>query len=561
MRFETNTATIIETICASKLKNPLFITKGFLSLLIASLLFSFTPVSADTAVNSALTNSNPPLTGKVYYQGSVEFAAHSEGYQKAANYSANQPFAIVYPKTEQDIQNAIRFCIFKKIRCSPRGGGHGYEAYSSTARNGLIIDMKEMNDISFEDFQGEKDGVMTAGAGNLMWQLYEALGHRWRNVPLATGPTVGVAGLVTAGGVGITSRKYGTTCEHVMSMRVVTGTGEILEISRSNEADLFAALCGGGGGNAAIITTIKFKTHPIAKVISFEFIYDWKDFVQVVDAYQKFMPYSDYGLTGVLALVTGDGFGSEPKLKFYGQFTPDFGSESTLTDQFNKIIKPMEVFQLKSRKAAELKPLWANRVALGFNPLFPGAWEVRKYRKQQIYKSTSSFQKLGENIPVQKLEELKKRMEAHPALHAKPSQPSMIQLLSGGLNNNYRALGFYQQGETRAPSEILRAGAGIVWQYDGYWTDVLKDQKPVRDWVVSLRDLMNNYTSGAYMGYMDANLKNFLAEAVGTEWAKKMGQLALQFDPNQIFKDPQGWHAYREAQTCSEAFTQSSDKK
>jgi len=39
----------------------------------------------------------------------------------------------------------------------------------------------------------------------------------------------------------------------VLAFEVVTADGRLLRVDRENEADLFWALCGGGGGYAAVV--------------------------------------------------------------------------------------------------------------------------------------------------------------------------------------------------------------------------------------------------------------------------------------------------------------------
>ncbi|GGM57059.1 hypothetical protein GCM10012275_30230 [Longimycelium tulufanense] len=64
-------------------------------------------------------------------------------------------------------------------------------------------------------------------------------------------------------------RKYGLTCDRVVSMKVVTPDGHLRTVSRVCEPELFWALRGGGGGNFGIVTSFIFRTAPATNMVMF----------------------------------------------------------------------------------------------------------------------------------------------------------------------------------------------------------------------------------------------------------------------------------------------------
>jgi hypothetical protein len=71
------------------------------------------------------------------------------------------------------------------------------------------------------------------------------------------------------GGHGLTSRKFGLTCDNLLVAHVVDANGNELDANATDNSDLYWALRGGGGGNFGIVTEFTFKIHPVDRVIAF----------------------------------------------------------------------------------------------------------------------------------------------------------------------------------------------------------------------------------------------------------------------------------------------------
>ncbi len=205
------------------------------------------------------------VTGAVYRPGSTGYGTSKLIFN--TRYDGATPLAVVRPTNQADIQQTVAFARRYGLRISPRNGGHSYVG-ASAASGTIVLDLRGM--AWAPSFNGSSVQVY---AGSTLYPVKAALAARGLAIPTGTCPTVGVAGLTTGGGIGVESRRWGMTCDRVTSMTVVTGTGAALRISDATHPDLFWALRGGGGGSAAIVTSLTFAAHRATSKGTFRLVF------------------------------------------------------------------------------------------------------------------------------------------------------------------------------------------------------------------------------------------------------------------------------------------------
>jgi FAD/FMN-containing dehydrogenase len=264
---------------------------------------SATPVPETSAAPISRPPTGPPnwddlrtkLAGGLLRPGDDEYDAAKRAFNPL--FDGNNPVAVATVSTPQDVQACVQ-ATAGRLTLAARSGGHSYAGYSAP-EGGLVVDLSALKKV---DIQGTQAVI---GAGAKLADVYAALGAAGRALPAGSCPTVGIAGLTLGGGIGVLARKYGLTCDHLSSARIVTADGKLLTASATSEPDLFWALRGGGGGNFGIVTEFTFDTDPAPNLTVFSLHFPAGSAANVLNAWQQWIPAMPPELWANLVLSGG----------------------------------------------------------------------------------------------------------------------------------------------------------------------------------------------------------------------------------------------------------------
>ena len=170
-----------------------------------------------------------------------------------------------------DVAAGVAFARDSNLRLVVKGGGHSYLG-TSNAPDSLLVWTRAMSEVTLHDaFVGqgcegrvEPVPAVTAEAGAVWMDLYNAVTRDAGRYVQGGGCTsVGVAGLVQSGGFGSFSKAFGTAAAGLLEAEIVTADGRIRIVNDCNDADLFWALKGGGGGTFGVLTRLTLRTHDL----------------------------------------------------------------------------------------------------------------------------------------------------------------------------------------------------------------------------------------------------------------------------------------------------------
>lgn len=291
----------------------------------AALAACTSPTSPVPPPSSSSVPSGPPdwtalrskLSGRLVLAGDDGFAY--QGFNPV--WDGRKPAAVAKVGSAADVQACVE-AARGRVALAARSGGHSYAGYSSPS-GGLQVDVRGLAGI--EMLPGDQVRV---GSGAALGEVAKTLAASGRCLPTGTCPSVGVAGLTLGGGIGVLSRKYGLTCDHLVSAQVVTADGRLLTASAQQEPDLFWALRGGGGGNFGIVTEFVFATVPAPEVTVFSLSYP-TGAADALGAWQTWIAQAPNELWSN-AVVRG---GAQPSCRIGGCFIGSVGDLAALVGQ------------------------------------------------------------------------------------------------------------------------------------------------------------------------------------------------------------------------------------
>jgi FAD/FMN-containing dehydrogenase len=204
-----------------------------------------------------------------FYVGDEVSLTQTSGWVDA--WTSQQSAYAVAAANTQDVIEAVIFAREHHLRLVVKGGGHSYQG-TSQAPDSLLIWTRAMNAVVLHDAfvpQGcggklRPETAVSVEAGAMWIDAYQAVTTQaGRYVQGGGCTTVGVAGLVQSGGFGSFSKNFGCAAAGLLEAEVVTADGVAHIVNECQNADLFYALKGGGGGSFGIVTRLVLRTRPL----------------------------------------------------------------------------------------------------------------------------------------------------------------------------------------------------------------------------------------------------------------------------------------------------------
>jgi hypothetical protein len=270
------------------------------------------------------------LTGRLSLPGSAGYPIDLELYNPV--FDSVHPAAIAFCASATDVARCITFARDIALPIAARSGGHSYAGYSTTA--GLVIDLSRMSRVTPTAGGPRAGRVATVNAGARLIDVYSGLEQQGFSIPAGSCPTVGIAGLALGGGIGVMDRLWGLTSDNIVGLEIVTAAGEIVTADAANNAELYWACRGGGGGNFGIVTQFGFSTFPVTETALFFATWPWEAARQLLPAWLEWAPDGPDELWSNCVFEADPG-AVNPYIQVAGVWA---GSEAGAQAQLNRLI-------------------------------------------------------------------------------------------------------------------------------------------------------------------------------------------------------------------------------
>ena len=142
------------------------------------------------------------------------------------------PLAIALPGTVAEVQALVRWAAAHGVALVPSGGRTGLSGGAVAAHGELVVSLERMNRVLGFD---AVDRTLTVEAGIPLQLAQEAARGHGLQYPVDFGArgsaTIGGSIATNAGGIRVI--RYGNTREWIAGLKLVTGTGELLDLGRA----------------------------------------------------------------------------------------------------------------------------------------------------------------------------------------------------------------------------------------------------------------------------------------------------------------------------------------
>ncbi len=198
-----------------------------------------------SAVLQRMASLLPP--GRLLAQPAQLAAYESDGLTA---YRAT-PLAVAMPETSEEVVALVRFCHEHKLPFVARGSGTSLSGGSLPVEGGIVIALNRLNRILKLDPE-QRIAVVEPGVINTQVTL-AAAAHGLHYAPDPSSQSVcTIGGNVAFNSGGAHCLKYGMTANHVLGIKAVLATGEVVEWGGESRESLGPDWCGLFTGNEGL---------------------------------------------------------------------------------------------------------------------------------------------------------------------------------------------------------------------------------------------------------------------------------------------------------------------
>jgi FAD/FMN-containing dehydrogenase len=406
-----------------------------------------------------------------------------------------RPAVMVRCRDAGDVATALDFARSQGLEVAVRGGGHN-PAGHCVLDGGLVIDLSLMRDVTVDP------GARTASSqGGATWLDFDSATQAFGLVtPGGVVGSTGVAGLTFGGGIGHLTAQLGLTCDQLLGADIVTPDGQVVSAGEDGDAELLWGLRG-GGGNFGIATELRFRLHPLERVVGGRLTFAGKE--GVTEALRR---YRDVCATAPSDLSCGGLLATDPASgEVVVIISPCYTGSAADTDELRALREGPGLVQDGVREQSFIAQQHVFNPPYGEDRAYWKGHFVRELPDELIDTLVARMGAMGKRSPGQILLE---------SLHGAPHD--------GG--DGEAALGF--------------RGAAFNISAMGTWLDPALDDEYIA-WTRETASALEpwSHTGGGYVNYMQADEPiERVRAAFGADRFERLQAVKAKYDPENVLR-------------------------
>ncbi len=181
-----------------------------------------------TTVDNVAENLRQALSGLDISTDPEVLQSHGQDWTR---FFVPAPMAVAFPRNVAEIQALVSYAAAEKISIVPSGGRTGLSAGAVAYQGELVISLDRMRRI-VEFNAVDRSVTVEAGVVTASLQNFAREQGLYYPVSFASEGSSQIGGNVATNAGGIRVLRYGLTRDWISGLKVVTGTGEVLELNR-----------------------------------------------------------------------------------------------------------------------------------------------------------------------------------------------------------------------------------------------------------------------------------------------------------------------------------------